>query len=194
MPWVKLSNGSVVKVTSNSILLKNNPVVSAPTTPVNNYTNSQGQSSYVPPSTPVSISVTVPVVNSSSSVTITKTDIEKRRDYVGTLILSTTPEIAVIQKKAQEEYVLTGKWNDMYTKQADAIRSGLNPMYPGGGLGFNESQYILPGGSNTPTLDAIGETISNVVGGGASTLGGMTGSTTGMIAIGFFIVMMWGRG
>lgn len=154
-------------------------------------TNNTGTAVYnTPAPTPTA---SVPTSNHTTQVVV-KSEVDKRREEVSKLVFSTTPEIAVIQKKAQDEYVTTGKWNPTYTQQADAIRSGLNPMYPGGGAGFNENQYILPGASNTPTLDNIGAVVGNVVGGGAQTIGAMTGSVTGMLAIGSFIVLLAVRG
>lgn len=68
--------------------------------------------------------------------------VDKRREFVKTLTLSTIPEVAAIQKQAQEEYVQTGQWNPKYTQAADAYRVNV--------LGFS-----LPSGAG-PVVILLG--------------------------------------
>jgi hypothetical protein len=70
---------------------------------------------------------------------VPKAETERRKKIVEGLQsqLSSIPEVAAIQKKAQDEFIRTGKWNPKYTEEANNHRDtvagldvpkGMGPM------------------------------------------------------------------
>jgi len=123
---------------------------------------------------------------------------DKRRQEVANLTLSNVPDIAKLQKQSQEIYISTGRWDTAeqkkLTQQADAIRKGLNPMYQEGGRGFNESQYILGGGTGSTGLEDI---LSSLFGAGKNVAGEATSESnngTTFLMIGLLaVLLLFGR-
>lgn len=131
-----------------------------------NYAAAQQQNTSPPPVTS-STSVSAPYVPPVANAVLTAQ--QKRQQEVAYMTFSNVPEIAAIQRLAQQEYIATGVWNDKYTKQADDIRLSLNPMMPEGTRGFGENRYIL-GGEGT----AFGNFLSGLFGGGKDAVSGAT--------------------
>lgn len=99
---------------------------------------------------------TVPPSN-NAAVTANQSAQDKRRAEVAGLTFSPIPEVAALQKRNQDIYIQTGKWDAGLSKKADDIRMGLNPNYPGGEKGFTDGKYFLPGaGADQPNVSAIG--------------------------------------
>lgn len=122
---------------------------------------------------------------------------EKRRQHVASLTVSTIPEVAAIQKQSQDEFVETGKWNPVYEQRAEAIRKGLNPMYPGGGKGFTDPQFFLPGaGSDTPALNGFGsffDVMFGTAGNAAGQVGNPSNNGVMLLAAGGILLLLLGR-
>lgn len=207
MPWIiSPFNGAIVEVLEGSILLRNATVVSGP----------NGNQS--PPAAPVQnqvVSSPSSTSNSGASTasTATSTAMQKRIDEGKYAVYSPIPEVASLQRQSRAIYETTGKWNTpeqlAINAQAESIRKGLNPMYEGGGQGFNDSQYFLPGsGSPDPSLNGISgmlEGLFGLFGQGAAGIGqgadkvgdAATGSNTNgtfMLVIGAVLLfLMMGR-
>lgn len=163
------------------IAVGNTPVfTSTPTTP----------KKYEAPSTVIS--------NASSGSSSTQSAQQKRVEEGKYAVYSTIPEVASLQRQSRAIYETTGKWNTpeqtALNNKAEQIRKGLNPNYSGGGLGFNDGQYFLPGAGNaTPTLDGAGQLIDSGLGGAVGAVSAITGSATGMIAIAVVALLFLGR-
>lgn len=112
---------------------------------------------YVPP-------VQGTVVNNNPADTAATARAARQRE-MDAVIYSDIPEIAALQRRWWEIYVATGAGrgvNDQtaeqkrLNEQAEQVRKGYNPMYPGGSKdGSKETQYILGGGTDTPVLNAL---------------------------------------
>jgi hypothetical protein len=63
-------------------------------------------------------------------------------------VWSNDPTAAILEQKSWAIYVDTGRWDSpeqkQYHAQAEASRSGLNPLYPGSTDGGIQNKYILP--------------------------------------------------
>lgn len=202
-PW----NGAIVSVKENSILntaanraaatkVVTNPKISAGVTKaITDLKISSGVTKVVaaPPKT-----VPAPPTNVGTGSSITQTAQQKRVAEGKNAIYSTVPEIASLQRQARAIYETSGKWDTPEQKslnaKAESIRKGLNPNYTGGGLGFTDTQYFLPGaGNSTPNIDIAGGLVDKGVSGTVGAVSAITGSTTGIIAAGIIALVLLGR-
>lgn len=126
-----------------------------------------------------------------ASTTAAAADIERRRQYVSSLVFSNDPDVASIQQQSADIFIQTGRWDSPEQQQlhakAEQIRSSDNPLYPGSETGAGENMFILPT-NQFPTSDKLQGGASDLI---KNTLTGANSNSlvTAAVGVGFLALV-----